>query len=378
MNKKFLVFIVMLAVFTFLWSAEDGTTISRDNSAGLTRFQVTNSNVDAGSQAGFIAENDDGEELLIFIEAAADGSDVHIRSSAGSMYSNLPTGKIYYWNINDGEVATLGASGFTGTWVGVDVGVEYGGTGASALDDGFVLLGSGTGAITPIDLTTNGCVLVGDGATDPVAYKILTASDGYLDRAVGGLGVGVHAWTSGLYGMVASVTTNIDTKAELEVAIGQSSGDLALAIGETFTGDNHWYNAFIMTNQAAPNGIPEKVALQFEGETDDGVQTYFLITDPTTLDKTITFQDHDGIVAMDDKICHDLEGTNLSITDGVLNAVTFSHLAVGDSLYFWCTGATKDNTTNNWRLGLGATDIVWAYCSNGAANTWVTKETKLP
>ena len=47
--------------------------------------------------------------------------------------------------------------------------VTDGGTGASSLTDGGVLLGSGTGAITAMAVLADGELIVGDGTTDPVA-----------------------------------------------------------------------------------------------------------------------------------------------------------------------------------------------------------------
>jgi len=47
--------------------------------------------------------------------------------------------------------------------------VAQGGTGATTLTDGGVLLGSGTGAITAMGVLSNGQMIVGDGTTDPVA-----------------------------------------------------------------------------------------------------------------------------------------------------------------------------------------------------------------
>ncbi len=49
------------------------------------------------------------------------------------------------------------------------VGVGDGGTGATSLTDGGVLLGSGTGAITPMAVLADGEFVVGDGSGDPVA-----------------------------------------------------------------------------------------------------------------------------------------------------------------------------------------------------------------
>ena len=47
--------------------------------------------------------------------------------------------------------------------------VAQGGTGATTLTDGGILLGSGTGAITATAVLTDGQILVGDGTGDPVA-----------------------------------------------------------------------------------------------------------------------------------------------------------------------------------------------------------------
>ena len=52
---------------------------------------------------------------------------------------------------------------------GTDVPVADGGTGASSLTDGGILLGSGTRAITAMAVLADGEMIVGDGTTDPVA-----------------------------------------------------------------------------------------------------------------------------------------------------------------------------------------------------------------
>jgi len=59
------------------------------------------------------------------------------------------------------------ANGGTGTTGAISVG--GGGTGATSLTDGGVLLGSGTSAITPMAVLSDGEMIVGNGSTDPVA-----------------------------------------------------------------------------------------------------------------------------------------------------------------------------------------------------------------
>ncbi len=50
--------------------------------------------------------------------------------------------------------------------------VGNGGTGASTLTDGGILIGSGTGALTALGVATNGQIPIGDGTTDPVLAVI--------------------------------------------------------------------------------------------------------------------------------------------------------------------------------------------------------------
>ena len=67
-----------------------------------------------------------------------------------------------------------------------DLLVADGGTGASSLTDGGVLLGSGTGAITAMAVLTDGQMIVGNGTTDPVAESGATL------RASIGVTIGTH------------------------------------------------------------------------------------------------------------------------------------------------------------------------------------------
>ncbi len=83
------------------------------------------------------------------IELGAASDTTLTRASAGEM------------NIEGQRVHRLG---------GTDITVADGGTGVSTLTDGGVLLGSGTGAVTPMSVLGIGELIMGDGATDPVAY----------------------------------------------------------------------------------------------------------------------------------------------------------------------------------------------------------------
>ena len=75
--------------------------------------------------------------------------------------------------------------------------VGSGGTGASSLTDGGVLLGSGTGAITALGQATNGQLVIGSTGADPVlgtltggANILITSGSGTISIAAAGLGSG--------------------------------------------------------------------------------------------------------------------------------------------------------------------------------------------
>jgi len=89
-----------------------------------------------------------------------------------------------------------------GTWNGTDIGVAYGGTGASSLTDGGVLLGSGTGAITAMSVLTDGQMIVGDGSGDPVAES------GSVLRTSIGVGTSDNVEFAAITGTTIEASTN--------------------------------------------------------------------------------------------------------------------------------------------------------------------------
>lgn len=115
----------------------------------------------------------------------------------------------------------LGASAITGTLVVAD-----GGTGAASLTDHGVLLGSGTAAVTPLGVATNGQLIVGSTGVDPVIAS-LGAGDG-VDVTVGAGTLSVAADIKANSGIVIDTT-------EISLDLGASSitGTLVVADGGT-------------------------------------------------------------------------------------------------------------------------------------------------
>ena len=160
--------------------------------------------------------------------------------------------------IESTEIAVdLAASSITGT-----LAVGDGGTGATTLTDGGILLGSGTGAVTAMSVLGDGVIVVGDNSTDPTTITAFTASDGVLKHEVGGLELDISAIAigdviagtgTGSVGIVTStghndgdvLTLQADGTADWEAASGGIDGSGAagyVAIwsdADTLTYDNN-------------------------------------------------------------------------------------------------------------------------------------------
>ena len=108
------------------------------------------------------------------------------------------------------RVGALTADSLT---LGTDLAVAQGGTGASSLTDGGVLLGSGTSAITAMGVLGDGEVIVGDGTTDPVAESGNTLRTS----------IGVGATASGTVMQVAIANTSGNVRIARNLAVGYSN-----------------------------------------------------------------------------------------------------------------------------------------------------------
>ena len=89
-------------------------------------------------------------------------------ASGAAKVDNLDADKL------DGQTGTyyLAAANATGT-----LSVAQGGTGATSLTDGGLLLGSGTGALTALGVAANGQIPIGDGSGDPQLATISGTSN---------------------------------------------------------------------------------------------------------------------------------------------------------------------------------------------------------
>lgn len=90
--------------------------------------------------------------------------------------------------ISGGTGITTSAASNTVTFsLDTPVSVANGGTGASTLTDGGVLLGSGTSAITPLGQATNGQLVIGSTGADPVLATLTAGANIAINNSAGGI-----------------------------------------------------------------------------------------------------------------------------------------------------------------------------------------------
>ena len=140
-----------------------GLTLSTDltvANGGTGASTFTDGGVLLGNGTGAItamAVLGDGEMIV------GDGTTDPVAESGATLRTSIGLGSIATQASDSVNISGGAITGIT------DLVVADGGTGASSLTDGGVLLGNGTGAIQAMAVLADGEMIVGDGTTDPVA-----------------------------------------------------------------------------------------------------------------------------------------------------------------------------------------------------------------
>ncbi len=162
-----------------------------DGAAGNDIVEYNGTTWDATTPTeGWIVYNDTDNLDWLFVD---DGSPAWQSRATGAGISSLngETDASQTFS-NDTNVTISSASGVhTVGWMG-SLAVARGGTGATTLTDGGILLGSGTGAVTAMSVLATGEIVVGDGTTDPIALSALDASN-RLKHEYGGIEADISA-----------------------------------------------------------------------------------------------------------------------------------------------------------------------------------------
>jgi hypothetical protein len=182
--------------------------------------------------------------------------------------------------------------------------------------------------------------------------------------------------------VVEGSTATVNGHDILTEALVDAKGDLLVASGaDTVTRLAVGTNGYILTaNSGATNGIEWAAApavgtfessITFEGATADDFETTLTVTDPTA-DRTITFPDATGTVALTSDIPSNTDGLSEGSTNQYFTTARVdSHLSGGDGITYSSGTISADLGTG---LEISATKIVidrdttdtW-YDSNGAA-----------
>lgn len=118
----------------------------------------------------------------------ADGEFIVATGAGAFAYEATSTART---SLGLGTIATQAANSVAitgGSITGItDLVVADGGTGASTLTDGGILLGSGTSAVTAMAVLDAGDIVIGDGTTDPTELAAFTSATGQLKHEYGGV-----------------------------------------------------------------------------------------------------------------------------------------------------------------------------------------------
>jgi hypothetical protein len=178
-------------------------------------------------------------------------------------------------NVLTGSLITTLGTISAGVWNGTAITVAYGGTGATSLTDGGVLLGSGTGAITAMSVLSDSEMIVGNGSTDPVAESGATL------RTSIGVGTGDSVEFAGIIGTTIDASTDF-TIGGTVITDGVITDDL---LQLTLTdASNKWLKIYKSASGATP-ASPSTLVLERDGN------NYLTIATPNTAYASIWFAD---------------------------------------------------------------------------------------
>ena len=152
------------------YTAGDGLALS---STEFAVDLVSNGGLEISSNKLQVATGISQYDVAQFAASVADNDFLRIDGTAVEGLSASEVAAAIEANID--AVGTIAS----GTWEATDIAVAHGGTGASTLTANGVLIGNGTSAVTAVDLSTKGKILVGDGSGNPQALSV-GGTDGHV------------------------------------------------------------------------------------------------------------------------------------------------------------------------------------------------------
>jgi len=185
-------------------------------------------------------------------------------------------GRIEGATLTDGIFTVSGGVISAGTWQGNTVQVPYGGTGAIALTDGGILLGSGTSAITALGVASNGQIPIGDGVTDPVLATLTgTTAEIEITNGAGSIIIGLPD--------DLIITGDVNIVGELEIGDVNIYGGLTVGENVDIAGNLTVDGTIINTDftTLTDNSMANALHRHSELSASDGTPDQALIVDAT-------------------------------------------------------------------------------------------------
>tara|TARA_R110002020_G_scaffold44118_2_gene127450 strand:+ start:189 stop:1319 length:1131 start_codon:yes stop_codon:yes gene_type:complete len=130
-------------------------------------YNTVSTKVQVSITTGYIKEF-----FIQFVDELNFGENSVITLADRNIAVNATTGGTDFQHVNAYVVPTISLNTTSTVTLDTALTVANGGTGATSLTDGGVLLGSGTDAITATAVLGDGEILIGDGTTDPVALDV--------------------------------------------------------------------------------------------------------------------------------------------------------------------------------------------------------------
>ena len=215
-----------------------GNLIDLQNNSGEGATPTIDVDLSEASEAA-IANGD----YILFLDGGATGATK--KEALADLATLLAGGSLTATNsvisVDSGDFAAADHDQNLATAVTGTLAVGNGGTGATSLTDGGVLLGSGSGAITAMGVLSDGQMIVGDGSTDPVAESGATLRTS--------IGVGPTAGNTSLV-TVGTITTG--TWQGTTIAVNQGgTGQTSVTNFKNVLDDETWTfaNAVTITDQ---------------------------------------------------------------------------------------------------------------------------------
>jgi len=193
-------------------AADTNTQLSTEEVQDIVGGMVT-----GNTETGITVTYEDGDGTLDFVVGTLNQDTTGNAATATA----LETARTINGTSFDGTAnITITAAGST---LSDTVTVEKGGTGATSLTDGGVLLGSGTGAITATAVLANGELLIGDNSTDPTVATLTAGSNVTITNGAGSI-------------TIASTDTNtqLTTEQVQDIAGGMFSSNTETLITATY------------------------------------------------------------------------------------------------------------------------------------------------